>query len=79
MSKSWNSAKSRKKLSKSGNSTNPNATENGLKFLTPNARTAFNCLRLIFTQAPILWHFNPKCHIWIETNALGYTMSGMLS
>ena len=61
--KSWNLAKSGKKLSKSGNSTNSNATEDGLKFLTPNARAAFNCLRLAFIEAPILWYFDLECHI----------------
>ena len=44
ISKSWNSAKSGKKLSKNGTSTNFDATEDRLKFLTPNARIAFNCL-----------------------------------
>ena len=44
MSKSQNLAKSRKKLLKSGNSINCNATEDGPKFLTPNTRTAFNHL-----------------------------------
>ena len=53
MSKSRNLAKSGKKLSKSWNSTNFDATEDGPKFLTPNAKTAFNCLRLAFTEAPI--------------------------
>ena len=63
MSKSQNSAKSGKKLSKNGNLTNFNATKNGPKFLTPDARTAFNRLRLTFTEAPILRHFNLECHI----------------
>ena len=63
MSKSQNLAKSGKKLSKSGNSTNFDATEDGPKFLTPDARTAFNRLRLAFTEAPILRHFDPECHI----------------
>ena len=78
-SKSRNSAKSGKKLSKSGNSTNFDATEDGPKFLTPDARTAFNHLRLAFTEAPILWHFDPECHIWIETDASGYAIGGVLS
>ena len=52
-SKSQNLAKSGKKLSKSGNSTNFDATEDGPKFLTPNTRTTFNRLRLAFTKAPI--------------------------
>ena len=44
MSKSQNSAKSGKKLSKNRNSTNFDATEDGSKFLTLDARTTFNCL-----------------------------------
>ena len=78
-SKSWNSAKSGKKSSKSGNSTNSNATKDKPKFLTPNTRPAFNRLQLAFIKAPILWHFDPECHIWIETDTLGYAIGGVLS
>ena len=78
-SKSQNLAKSGKKLSKSGNSTNSDATKDGPKFLTPDARTAFNRLRLAFTEAPILRHFDPECHIRIETDASGYAIGGVLS
>ena len=78
-SKSQNLAKSGKKLSKSGNSTNSDATEDGPKFLTPDARTAFNRLRLAFIEAPIFWHFDPECHIQIETDALSYAIDGVLS
>ena len=66
-------------MSKSGNSTNFDATEDRPKFLTPDARTAFNRLRLAFTEAPILRHFDPECHIRIETDALGYAIDGVLS
>ena len=52
-SKSRNLAKSGKKSLKSGNLTNSDATEDGPKFLTPNARIAFNRLQLAFTKAPI--------------------------
>ena len=79
MSKSWNLAKLGKKSSKSGNSTNFNVTEAGPKFLIFDARAAFNCLWLAFTKAPILWYFDSKCYIWIETNALGYTIDEVLS
>ena len=78
-SKSQNLAKSGKKLSKSGNSTNFDATEDGPKFLTPDARTAFNRLRLAFTEAPILRHFDSEYHIRIETDASGYAIGGVLS
>ena len=78
-SKSRNSGKSGKKLSKSGNLTNFDTTEDGSKFLIPDARTAFNRLWLAFTEAPILRHFDLECHIRIETDASGYAIGGMLS
>ena len=78
-SKSWNSAKLEKKSSKSGNSTNSNTTEDGPKFLTPNARTAFNRLRLAFTKSLILQHFDLKCHIRIESDATSYAIGEVLS
>ena len=53
-SKSPKSAKLGKNSSKSGNSPNFGATESGPSFLTPEARSAFNHLRLAFTEAPIL-------------------------
>ena len=53
LSKSQKVAKSRKKLSKSRNLSNFDAKENGLSFLTPNAKTALNHLRLTFIKAPI--------------------------
>ena len=51
----------------------------GSGFFTSEASLAFTQLRKAFTKAPILYHFNPKCHIRIETNALGYTIGGVLS
>ena len=63
MFKSWKLFKSGKRLSKSENSTNYNAIEDGPRFLTLDAKTAFNRLRLAFTKAPILWHFDSECHI----------------
>ena len=52
-----------KKLSKSRNLPNFDAKKAGASFLTPEARSAFNRLRLAFTKDLILWHFDPKCHI----------------
>ena len=78
-SKSRNLAKSGKKLSKSENLTNFDTTEDGPKFLTSNIRTIFNRLQLAFIEAPILRHFDPKYHIWIETDALGYTIGEVWS
>ena len=77
-SKSRKLSKSRKKSPKSGNSTNSDAMEKGPKFLTLDVRTAFNRLRLAFTKAPILWHFDPECHIWIEIDVSGYAIDGVL-
>ena len=54
LSKSQKSAKLKKKLSKSGNLSNFNPKKNRPSFLTPNARTAFNHLQLVFTKTLIL-------------------------
>ena len=78
-SKSWNLAESGKKLSKNGNSINFDATGDEPKFLTLDARIAFNCLRLAFIEVLIFWHFDPECHIQIKTDALGYAIGGVLS
>ena len=48
-------------------------------FLTPSARKAFNQLKEAFTKALILQHFDPECHIGIETNASGYAIRKVLS
>ena len=64
---------------KSENSSNFGVTKVRPKFLTPNAKTTFDRLWLTFTKAPILWYFDPECHIWIESDALGYAIGGMLS
>ena len=71
--------KKSKKLSKSGNLPNFDAKNSGPSFLTPKARSTFNCLWLAFTKALILWHFDPKCNIYIQIDALGYTINGVLS
>ena len=78
-SKSQKLVKLGKNLSKSGNSPNFGTTDTEPSFLTPDARGAFNHLRLAFTKAPILWHFDPECHIWIEIDALGYAIGSVLS
>ena len=49
------------------------------KFLTSDAREAFNRMRQAFIEAPILRHFDPECHIRIETNASGYTIERVLN
>ena len=68
-------SKSRPKNGHLGNSNNSEER----KFLTSDVREAFNRLRQAFTKAPILRHFNPDCHIRIETNVSDYAIGGVLS
>ena len=80
LSKSGKSkGKKLKKLSENKNLSNFDAKNSGLSFLTPKARSIFNCLRLAFIKAPILRHFYPEYYIRIEINVSGYAISGMLS
>ena len=72
------SSKSKKPL-KNKNLPNFSAKKAGPSFLTPKARAALNCLRLAFTEAPILQYFDPKCYIQIETKVLGSAIGGMLN
>ena len=51
----------------------------GSDFISPKVKLAFTELRQTFFKAPILHHFDPRRHIWIEINASGYTISGVLS
>ena len=74
-----NLSKSKKsKNTKSGIQTRIGATGEPT-FLTPDAREAFNQLRQAFTKALILRHFDPKCHIRIETNVSSYAIGRILS
>ena len=58
----------------------PNIKANSkIDFLIPGAKKAFIQLRKVFTKAPILRHFDLERYIRIETDALGYTISGVLS
>ena len=43
--------------------------------LTSNAKKAFNRLWQTFIKVLIFWQINPKCHIWIETDASRYTIN----
>ncbi len=51
----------------------------GTDFLIPKTKKAFIHLQKAFTKAPIFRHFDPKYHIRIETDVLGYAISGVLS
>ena len=58
----------------------PSKNLNGtIGYLTPDTRRAFTQLRQVFNKAPILQHFDLKCHIRIETNMSGYTINRVLS
>ena len=48
-------------------------------FLTFEAKLAFVWLKQAFTKAPILYHFDLKRFIRIETNASGYTIGDIFS
>lgn len=50
-----------------------------LKFLTFKTKKAFNHLKQIFAQAPILQYFNLKRYIQIKTNISGYAIDNVLS
>ena len=65
--------------SKVANATSPETAPESRPFLTLEARLAFTRLRLAFTEAPILNHFDPERYIRIETDASGYAIGGVLS
>ena len=48
-------------------------------FLTLGTKLAFIKLRQVFFKAPILYHFDPECHIRIETNVSDYAIGVVLS
>ena len=48
-------------------------------FLTPNAKKAFNHLRLTFIKALIFRHFDLNSHIQIKTGASGYAIDRVSS
>ena len=79
LSKSQESAKSKKELSKSWNLSKFDAKENAPSFFTPNTKTAFNYLWLAFTKALIFQYFDAECHIRIKTDVSSYSISGVLS
>ena len=59
----------------------PNSRNREVKtgFFIPKARLAFIHLRQAFIEALILYHFDPKCYIRIETNISGYAIGEILS
>ena len=81
--KSKKSAKNPTKMTKSQKLTKSKSftTSNvgATKFLTSEPRIAFTQLKKTFTEAPILRHFDPQCHIRIEIDPSGYAIGGVLS
>ena len=67
------------KTSKSKKSSKSKKTVGSLDFLTSGTKLVFSKLRQTFLKAPILYYFDLKRHIRIETDALGYAISGVFS
>ena len=67
-----------RKTSKSKNSSKSKKTV-GSDFFTSGAKLAFTELRQAFLKAPILYHFDSKRYIWIETDVSGYAIGRVLS
>ena len=53
-------------------------TVRSLDFLISGAKLTFTKLGEAFIKALILDHFDLDCHIWIETDILGYAIGGLL-
>ena len=51
----------------------------GTGFLILKASLSFTQLKKAFIKDSILYYFDPKCHIRIETNTSGYVIDGVLS
>ena len=47
--------------------------------LTHGVKEYFNQLKQAFIEALILQYFDPKCHIWIETNFSGYAIGVVIN
>lgn len=50
-----------------------------MRFLTFEARVAFIHRKKMFTKALILYQFDPKCHILIETDVFGFAIGEILN
>ena len=66
-----------KTISDAGGGAPPKAVDDST-FLTPEAKLAFSQLRQVFTETPILHHFDPERYIRIETDTSGYAIGGIL-
>lgn len=50
-----------------------------LNFSILGTKLSFTKLRQVFVKTSIFYHFNPECHIQIETDALEYVIAGVIS
>ena len=66
-----------KKVQKRSKSKNLSKTTSD--FFIFGAKLTFTKLRQTFLKAPILYYFNPKCHIRIKKYVLGYAIDRILS
>ena len=51
----------------------------GLGFFTPKARLTSTKLKQAFIKPLILYHFHLDCHIYIQSDVLGYAIGEILS
>ena len=56
-----------------------NFANNVSNYLTPDAKKAFDQLCQAFTKAIIFQYFDPEWYIWVETDASGHAIDGVLS
>ena len=68
-----------KNLSKSKKSSKSKKTVRSSNFFIFRARLVFTKIRQVFVKAPILYHFDPKHYIWVETDVSGYAIGVILS
>ena len=69
----------KKKMSQSKTLSKSKKTLRSSDFLTLRTKLVFTKLRQVFFKTPILYHFDSKRHIWIETDLSRYTIGGVLS
>lgn len=51
----------------------------GMRFVTLKVSVTFTCLRKTFIKELILYHFDQKHHIGIETHVYGFAIGGIIS
>ena len=56
-----------------------NEKKKGSFILINNAKTVFRVLKEVFTEAPVLLHFNSKKPIHLETDSSRFALVGIMS